>query len=254
MMDTEQNNSYQEIEVDDEITFRAPIVKKSVEAHVDKENAENSAACLASVSDNVIKTAISEVLPASKMPTNLRSSWDLPSSITNQYSSKSATSFTNASVISNIRSRSSWEETTETTSSSKKFTTAPKSSWDLPSNLTRAYGNNDEHLAKYSEAEHQTLLDDAVAVVASEHEKTLEAKQAEWTAEKEVFQAKIQEMEQRVKESTGSTAKSQDLIQEAQQEAMLSKMQTKALTHRVQVGSSFVCIVVAIVAAALIVL
>jgi hypothetical protein len=232
-MASEQNNSYCEIEVDDEITFRAPI-KQSIDvpAEIDgKENTENITEC--EPTSVVSKAAAPEPLAPSKMPTNLRSSWDLPSSITSQYSSKPLTSFTDAPAISNIRSRSSWEDEPETSS---KKPTVSKQSWELPSNLTRAYGNNNEHIAKYSEAEHQTLLGAAVSAANSEHEKKVQVLEVEWSAEKQTLEARILQLEKKATDSAGSNQKSEELIQEAQQEAMLSKMQTKALTHRVQVG------------------
>jgi len=235
-MATEQNNSYCEIEVDDEITFRAPIQQKGTESIEisDKENEVNAGAVENVVSEIKSNATIpAEVMASSKMPTNLRSSWDLPSSISSQYSSKPVTSFTNAPVISNIRSRSSWEDATETTS---KKPTVIKPSWDLPTNLTHAYGNSDEHLAKYSEAEHQTLLDNALAVLTGDHEKKMLDKETEWVAEKDILQGSILDLEKKFSENAGSSLKSEQLIQEAQQETMLSKMQTKALTHRVQVS------------------
>ena len=153
-------------------------------------------------------------------PSNLRSSWELPYDLVQAYG--------------------------PTKSSSESITRKPlgeldhnlNKEWDLENNLAHSYGklaDAENHLPKFSDAEHAALLATAVNNAVLDQTHLLESKLLEWQLEREKLNVMLTEKDEQLRVHSLDISKFQKELLEAKQEAAGYKVQTKALALRVQV-------------------
>ena len=199
-----------------------------------------------------------------KNPSNLKSSWG------DGESSSFLGSTSNLNLNSNVSSFTTNSKPINSTFTSTTSNVTAKN-WDLPTDLTRAYttkevittqphynsdSNGDiiesieeeeeqeqlelelklnEHLPKYSEAEYKTLLEIAIRESEQKAKDTCLKKELEWNTEREQLtnEVSILKTEQILNHTNSNESSIQ--ITTINEELLLMKMQTKALTHRLQV-------------------
>ena len=202
--------SFCEIEVDEEVCFRASTMLTGE----GKEN-RNENLCQSVKTDD-----------STKVPSNLRSSWDLPTSFQKVYGSNETITL-QSEVSGNCES------------------SPTKDNWDLPSAISQAYvGMDVEHVAKYSEAEHSALLTDALSDALMRHREATSQSEVVWKEERDCLLKKLTEAEQSLSLHAEKLSSQADSLRRVQDDLGVSNMQTKALTLRVQVCSYllFLCV------------
>ena len=149
-------------------------------------------------------------------PTNLRSSWELPSDLIQTYgSSKSGADIRKPLGEIDTNTNSEWN------------------------NLTHTYGkltDVESHLPKFSDAEHASLVEVAVNNAITEQVRVLESKQIEWQTEREKLMNILTERDNQLSDCTTELSICQKDLLEVKQESAGFKVQTKALAIRVQVS------------------
>lgn len=209
-----------------------------------------------------------------KAPSNLRTDWgttakkfdnvpQVPSNLKSSWGDKGTSSFLSSNINSTVPSFTAKSNNTTLTSA----TSASLKNWDLPTDLTRAYAvkevasnsstnsvdisrtNNieeddaekeslgvlNEHLPKYSEAEHNTLLEIALREAEQKSKDLLQKRVNEWELEKEKLKNDLNMLRDEHSTQQASYKQSNVELTTVNEELLLMKMQTKALTHRLQV-------------------